>query len=173
MAPFVRVASRVCLVWAELNAVIFHRLFSSCFPELLFIEGKEAQKKLLLQARLKTRLKAWRGIWFLLLWFFLPLVFIWTHGFSMLGATFWAGRLSLGVLFCIVLVAPALFVQLLVEFLIRREMTRRKLRALLVEQGIAVCIGCGYDLRGQTEPRCPECDRPFDAALLNRRELAG
>ena len=24
------------------------------------------------------------------------------------------------------------------------------------------CLGCGYDLRGLPEPRCPECGRPFD-----------
>lgn len=27
-----------------------------------------------------------------------------------------------------------------------------------------ICKGCGYDLRGQTEPRCPECGTPFDDA---------
>lgn len=42
----------------------------------------------------------------------------------------------------------------------------RSLREQLVELGVPVCIACGYDLRGQTEPRCPECGRPFDAALL-------
>lgn len=26
-----------------------------------------------------------------------------------------------------------------------------------------LCRNCGYDLRGQTEPRCPECGTPFDA----------
>jgi hypothetical protein len=26
----------------------------------------------------------------------------------------------------------------------------------------ALCIGCNYPLRGLTEPRCPECGRPFD-----------
>jgi len=25
----------------------------------------------------------------------------------------------------------------------------------------ARCLECGYDLRGQTEPRCPECGTPF------------
>ena len=26
------------------------------------------------------------------------------------------------------------------------------------------CRGCGYNLRGLTVPRCPECGRPFDPA---------
>ena len=25
-----------------------------------------------------------------------------------------------------------------------------------------LCLGCGYDLRGQVEHRCPECGRAFD-----------
>lgn len=29
-----------------------------------------------------------------------------------------------------------------------------------------VCAGCGYLLIGLTEPRCPECGRRFDPALL-------
>jgi hypothetical protein len=26
-----------------------------------------------------------------------------------------------------------------------------------------LCVNCGYDLRGQTVPRCPECAQPFPA----------
>jgi hypothetical protein len=33
--------------------------------------------------------------------------------------------------------------------------------------GWPLCRQCGYDLRGQTEPRCPECGTPFDVDLLN------
>ena len=35
--------------------------------------------------------------------------------------------------------------------------TRRRLREELNRRGIAVCMKCGYDLRGQVEQRCPEC----------------
>jgi hypothetical protein len=28
------------------------------------------------------------------------------------------------------------------------------------------CPACGYELRGLTEPRCPECGTPFDPKLL-------
>ena len=42
-----------------------------------------------------------------------------------------------------------------------RNLARKKLRQYLVGQGYKVCLGCGYDLRGQTEARCPECGRPF------------
>jgi hypothetical protein len=43
------------------------------------------------------------------------------------------------------------------------------LRKRLIWLGLPLCRHCGYDLRGQTEPRCPECGRAFDLALLNRR----
>lgn len=38
-----------------------------------------------------------------------------------------------------------------------RERLRRSLRQQLVEGGRAICVQCGYDLRAQAEPRCPEC----------------
>ena len=32
------------------------------------------------------------------------------------------------------------------------------------------CIYCGYDLRGLSKPRCPECGREFDKRLLETAE---
>lgn len=37
-------------------------------------------------------------------------------------------------------------------------------RAAVLERCGFRCKGCGYDLQGQTVPRCPECGRDFDAA---------
>ncbi len=54
----------------------------------------------------------------------------------------------------------------------RREF-RRHLRKCLVAHGVPVCIPCGYDLRGQTEPRCPECGAAFDASLLGGHPRRG
>ncbi len=45
---------------------------------------------------------------------------------------------------------------------------RKSIRRQLVQAGIAVCMKCGYDLRGQTQPRCPECGTPFDVSPLDR-----
>ncbi len=42
-----------------------------------------------------------------------------------------------------------------------REWMRVFLRQYLNDQGIPVCRGCGYDLRGQTNARCPECGWEF------------
>ncbi|MGE3181608.1 MAG: hypothetical protein AB7N71_08255 [Phycisphaerae bacterium] len=42
-----------------------------------------------------------------------------------------------------------------------RQKCRRFLRERLIEQGVPVCIPCGYDLRGLSENRCPECGAEF------------
>ncbi len=39
-------------------------------------------------------------------------------------------------------------------------------RRQLLDRGVAVCLNCGYDLRGLTEPRCPECATPFEMSKL-------
>ena len=38
-----------------------------------------------------------------------------------------------------------------------RRLIQRNLREQLVARGVPICLECGYDLRGQVEPRCPEC----------------
>ncbi len=48
-----------------------------------------------------------------------------------------------------------------------RRRVRRFLRERLLALGVPICLKCGYDLRGQTTPRCPECGTPFDSALVS------
>jgi predicted amidophosphoribosyltransferase len=57
-------------------------------------------------------------------------------------------------------------VALALQFCTRRH-KQRITRQYLQQQGIPVCINCGYDLRAQTTPRCPECGEPFDPKLLS------
>ncbi len=40
---------------------------------------------------------------------------------------------------------------------------RSRKRAML-----GLCVKCGYDLRGLTEARCPECNTSFDERLLKK-----
>ena len=47
-----------------------------------------------------------------------------------------------------------------------RPPIRRYLRSQLQRQGIPICLQCGYDLRGQLTPRCPECATAFDEDLV-------
>ena len=49
-----------------------------------------------------------------------------------------------------------------------RHRCRRFLRQQLAAHGIPVCLKCGYDLRGQTEPRCSECGTSFDTGLIDQ-----
>ena len=49
-----------------------------------------------------------------------------------------------------------------------RHRFRRLLRKRLIATGVPICIKCGYDLRGQTEPRCPECGTAFERTLLTK-----
>ncbi len=46
------------------------------------------------------------------------------------------------------------------QFVFRRAI-QEEIRIEMIARGIPVCMGCGYDLRGQVEQRCPECGRPF------------
>ena len=43
-----------------------------------------------------------------------------------------------------------------------RRVMHRSLRRQLNDAGQPTCMKCGYDLRGQTEARCPECGEPLD-----------
>jgi hypothetical protein len=58
----------------------------------------------------------------------------------------------------------------IVSFLVHfhRRAIQRSLREQLCAVGVPVCMACGYDLRGQVDPRCPECGRPFDPTLLRK-----
>lgn len=49
---------------------------------------------------------------------------------------------------------------------IRREHIEQSLREQLIRRGHPICTECGYDLKGLTDPRCPECGTPFDPMLL-------
>ncbi len=46
------------------------------------------------------------------------------------------------------------------EFIFRRPL-QKQIRVEMIERGVPVCLGCGYDLRAQIERRCPECGQPF------------
>jgi len=42
-----------------------------------------------------------------------------------------------------------------------RRAIEKQIRLEMLARGLSVCMGCGYDLRGQIEPRCPECGLAF------------
>ena len=46
--------------------------------------------------------------------------------------------------------------------LVARDRMRRLLWEHLAKEGVPICTGCGYDLRGQIGAVCPECGRPLE-----------
>lgn len=52
------------------------------------------------------------------------------------------------------------------QHFIFRPHLQRSLREQLVQRGVPICVGCGYDLRGQIHPRCPECGMSCAPSLL-------
>jgi uncharacterized paraquat-inducible protein A len=70
--------------------------------------------------------------------------------------------LSAGLILILVLATAAAWLQH--HFILRSEPFRRSLREQLVARGMQLCLHCGYDLRGQVSPRCPECGRAATAA---------
>lgn len=65
----------------------------------------------------------------------------------------------------LLLMCPVLILSIVVAWLFRSRI-RWALRRELAQAGVPICIECGYDLRGLSRPRCPECGEPFDATLL-------
>lgn len=65
-------------------------------------------------------------------------------------------------------ILPSIAFAGLIMLRIRRHRLDRSLREQLVQRGVPICLECGYDLRGQTEARCPECGTAFDPTLLHQ-----
>ncbi|MDX2115953.1 MAG: hypothetical protein SFZ24_10110 [Planctomycetota bacterium] len=64
----------------------------------------------------------------------------------------------------VVMLVTAVFIYLITG--LTRETYRRGVREYLLGRGIALCLSCGYDLRGLTPggraaSRCPECGAEF------------
>ena len=64
--------------------------------------------------------------------------------------------LMIHLIYVVVLGGYALFAS---TFLFMKPI-RRHIRLGLLARGVPVCLHCGYDLRAQTMPRCPECGTP-------------
>jgi hypothetical protein len=69
--------------------------------------------------------------------------------------------LSMWLAMIINTVACAIFGSLASLFLWYRPYVRF-LRHYLQGRGVAVCLKCGYNLRGLAEPRCPECGSAYN-----------
>lgn len=134
------------------------------YPELRLFDSDEEREKMLAESK---------SVWEIFIFFFvilivtpviLKLVHYMQQGVSRLlpglGASY-ANRL-----FLVLMMSAALGLVMRVLLIPLRKRQQRVLREKLVEKGVPICIECGYDLRGQIEPRCPECGTGFDPKLL-------
>lgn len=53
-----------------------------------------------------------------------------------------------------------------------RPRIHENLRRQLLARGVPICLACGYDLRGQTVPRCPECGAACEPSLVKQNQEA-
>jgi len=141
------------------------RLLVWLAPELGLLATRSEQREVMKRSR--SRAMIWRLVWLELA--LMPILFAaqW-FGIKWLipalqrqGMSFVSALLIEIGLFQILVLAGVLLV-----FRGCQGQMRAAIRAELVKRGICVCVGCGYDCRGQREARCPECGRTFDAALL-------
>jgi len=148
----------------------YYQRLARWIPEVLLF-GDDAERKAALRASKRAVFREWPTR-------VLSVVFLALLGVAAGLANRWLWRLGLfgstgggvavgGLVACGIGLAGGAVIGIVIG-LITLNRLRWHLRQQLVASGVPVCIHCGYDLRGQTEARCPECGRSFDAALLAR-----
>lgn len=139
------------------------------YPELAYFDGPEERGKAIVAAVAAAR----RGmeIWLVLIMVILTVAGALLHASVSLylrGSRFESTWNSMrGAFF-----GPMFIFATLIVLRLRRRRIDRSLREQLVRRGFPICMRCGYDLRGQTEPRCPECGVPFDPELIKHEGVA-
>lgn len=137
------------------------------FPELRQIADPAERARLYWQAYRAVR---WRTLLIYLL-FLVPGSAMWALGLDRYAG--WLG--SNAGSSAVVISLTSLPVALISLFLARGICAgkfQKAIRWTLLAKGYPLCLHCGYDLKGQTTPRCPECGTAFDPMLLKPQETA-
>jgi hypothetical protein len=152
------------------NAVLFRRLLEDC-PDVRQIADDTLRSQIIYQIQESFALSWPKAVFAKILPFALFLLVDWV-------LSYWAtpSRLRISSLSCLMIkvavvgcLVPA--VTILLHRMARKEL-RRFIRRRLAQRGVLMCIHCGYDLRGQTVCRCPECGKPFDPKRLSLKKGA-
>ena len=126
------------------------------FPELLLLDRNAERKQLLRDAKRKMKHRGW----------YAAAVCVGVIGSVLapqyferrIGAYFSVSRTRLfGILVTGLAVAAVVWAIQRLWYKPLRDQVRRE----LIARGIPVCLRCGYNLTGLSEPRCPECGEPF------------
>lgn len=127
------------------------------FPELLLFEPGRERRRMMRRVFRNTRTVAAFGL----------AVVIFVYGVDGPLRSY-LGRLGLPHWAVTVIAALCAGGMAYAAIWVTRRGVRRYLRVQLVNKGVPVCLECGYQLRGQVEPRCPECGTGFDMRLLDQ-----
>jgi len=146
-----------------------YRLYNLVYPEIALFDTNEERKVAKRCARRKTLRGSGRWgfvasgrVWVSFLIFFLiTSAYIWGVQDQLVELHPVVRRIALSLVVILASGTAIWFV---------RPLVRRSLREQLVAKGVPICVRCGYDLRGQIEPRCPECGSAFDERFLNHSE---
>ncbi|MCB9850467.1 MAG: hypothetical protein H6817_07145 [Phycisphaerales bacterium] len=132
-------------------------------PEVQYFKSREELRAVRKQYYRTHRRYAWGKI--AILYALIVVFYVWVkQELASLGVPEWVTNITSGA------VAGAGFA-IMIQYLHRRPY-QRYLREHLQASGIAICLGCGYDLRGQATARCPECGLAFDEKLLPARQAS-
>jgi uncharacterized paraquat-inducible protein A len=132
-------------------------LRTKLFPELLLLDSNAEQKELLREARRKMRHRGW----------YAAAVSVGVVG-SVLVPRYFEHRI--GIYLSLVwtrllgILASGLALAAVVWAILSlwHNPLRDQIRLELIRRGIPVCLGCGYNLTGNTSGVCPECGQPFE-----------
>jgi len=131
---------------------LWFRLWARYFPEIKHLSATREQVEILQEA-----FRARRYGLYLVALFCGYALFIHFIVRPSLGPT-WGKIVQVGGVIPVVVLSVTL----------AKKAIESRLRYLLVERGVPVCLSCGYLLKGLPEPRCSECGRPFDPRTLGK-----
>lgn len=150
----------VRVIWQMSHNKSRYFLLSRVLPEIAMFETNEQRKAAMRHALSVTSHGSWR-LWGWTLVYLLSTVGM-IYGLLHLETRFPVASETANRVMPFALGATCLW--------LCRSLLRRRLRELLAAKGVPICIPCGYDLRGQLSPRCPECGSSFDEGLLTHPE---
>lgn len=132
-----------------------------CPNEILLLENENERYRIYFDTYINY-LKRWRT-WITIILYCIPLIFISTL-FSEI--TLYVARTNnlnkTELLFWLFMSKGVMLFIIPLQHIHYKKWSQKYLRMYLNNHGVYICMNCGYDLRGMTEQRCPECGTEFE-----------